>query len=111
MKHLKHSNNLCTVGWTCIYAMLTPDEMRELLVICPQGTFSPTWYQWGKDILTPDQFEAWIEKENAKRKKRGHYSSLMESMGFYFNFPRDEAGETLLAEMFSPEDIEPNQWL
>ena len=110
MKRLTHSNNTCTVGWTCIHAIMSPDDMRELLAACPEGSFTATWYHPKRDIRTPDDFEQYLNDENARRKERGYGYMTMSDAGFYFNFPRDEVGEALLAKLFSPEDIAPNQW-
>ena len=88
---------------------MTPDDMRFLLNACPEGWFSPTWYQPAKTIRLPDEFEEHLEQQNARYKMRG-YACSMNDAGFYFNFPRDAAGEALLAKLFLPEEIEPNQW-
>jgi hypothetical protein len=86
------SDNLCTVGSTCIHGWFAPDEMRRLLAECPDGTFTPTFYiehDKGGPVTSPEALERYLAS------RRVSYMA-QRSAPFYFNFPRDAAGERLL---------------
>ena len=103
MRDLKWSNNLCHVGWTTIHAYeVTPDDMRALLALHPEGRFVPTFYRAvedGGDVTTPEQAEGLVHLWNGKR---WHGS-------YYFNFPFDEVGKSLLVSfgLEEPEHLQP----
>lgn len=85
IQELQWSDNVCTVGWTCIHAYMVAADMRWLLERCPDGTFTPTFYRLAEEggpVLTPEEAE-----------------KLEGPRGFYFNFPLDMRGEALLAEL------------
>lgn len=95
MKRITHSDNLCTVGWTCINALMTADDMRALLRRCPDGSFTQCFYAGNKTINTPDKAKVYLEK----RGWQGHGN-------FYFNFKEDDRGQALLDELFNGETDE-----
>lgn len=75
MKNLDWSNNICTVGWTCIHGWFTLDELKQLIELHPEGSFSPT-FPGINSYSRDDMFIAIKNKGFAD-----------EEMGYYFNFP------------------------
>lgn len=43
MKNVKWTDNICTVGGTCIHGYFNGDDLNILLKLCPTGTFTPTF--------------------------------------------------------------------
>lgn len=93
---VKWSDNLCTVGWTCIHGWFSPDELRRLASECPDGDFTPTFYvphDAGGPVTTPEALDRYLSRRKVSPGIR------QRSAPFYFNFPRDAAGEKLLASL------------
>jgi len=73
-----------------------------MLEICPNGTFTPTFYS-PKTLRTPEDFEKYYESDkHAFKDKDGQYRS-----GMYFNFKRDYDGERLLKKLLPKSEIKP----
>lgn len=81
LKSLRWSDNTCTVGHTTIWALMTAEDMEWLLQMQPRGRFTNTFFYAG-----PRGNNDWI---NYARVQNGLH-------GFYFNFPEDERGKTLI---------------
>lgn len=79
MRRLVWSDNIGTVGWTCVWGVFSADDMDFLLSICPNGSFSPTNFST-RNCTTPDRLR----------------SSAYSEISSYFNFRLDEDGKTLL---------------
>lgn len=111
MLNVEHSDNLCNVGWTCIWANMTPEDMQSLLDSCPKGSFMPTFYDPDRQGYkwTPELLREHL-KENFPdvRSWRPSYTLTPQpwwakSRGFYFNFSIDEQGIELLRKLgFDP---------
>ena len=44
LTHIRHSDNLCSVGWTCIHAIAWDESsMAAAKKMCPKGSFSATF--------------------------------------------------------------------
>lgn len=81
------SDNICTVGYTCIHGAFTPDRMREILSECPSGRFIQTGLYEYKTISTPEEAEEYVKWYNA----RNSYYKIQQ-VRFYFDFPLDQNG-------------------
>lgn len=80
---IKWSDNLCSVGWSCIHARgWSRKSLERVLDYCPRGHFTPTFYIGGD---TRRQFTD-IDREEVK-----DYGAPVRMMhqGAYFNFPLD----------------------
>lgn len=102
MKHLIHSDNTGSVGWTCIHAHMTPDEMRELLRQCPRGYLRMTALHMDDlgEVRTPERAAQYLEWVNNRCMARDWYE-----LPFYFDFPLDQDGVKLLHTLgFDPEN-------
>lgn len=89
MDNITWSDNTCTVGWTCITVNMSHHEFSWLLAYCPKGTFSACFYFWGieEDVNTELGFIKYLERDLLD----------IDTLGtFYFHFPFDKAGLTLL---------------
>ena len=75
LKNLDWSNNICTVGWTCIHGYFTLEELKQLSDLHPEGNFSPTFP--GIDSYYRDDMFIDIKNKGLADKE----------MGYYFNFP------------------------
>jgi len=75
MRNLDWSDNILTVGWTCIHGSFTLKELKQLYDLHPEGSFSPTFP--GINNYSVDDMFAAI-------KKKGYADT---EMGYYFNFP------------------------
>jgi hypothetical protein len=97
MERLMWSDNICTVGWTSIHAWMTPDDMDWLIMMQPEGnftpTFSPPWSSWAH--VTSDLV-------------RQYFKDGMER-AFYFSFPEDRNGEVLLIAL-KLKGMEGDRW-
>ena len=89
MKQVTHSDNLCTVGMTCITALMDANDMRALLKLCPDGNFTPCFCSRPR-IDTPEK----LEYCHRWRKER-------DCGAFYFNFNEDAQGKNLLKLLFA----------
>jgi hypothetical protein len=88
------SDNICTVGWTCIHGYITPDEMQMLKSSCPRGDFHVTFLP-DKSINNADEARAYFQ--------RNPYS-VSGKLPMYFDFPLDGNGARLLRQLgFDPE--------
>lgn len=81
------SDNICTVGYTCIHGTFTPDRMREILSECPSGRFIQTSLYEYKTISTPEEAEEYVKWYNS----RNSYYKIQQ-VRFYFDFPLDQNG-------------------
>lgn len=88
MKRVTHSDNLCTVGKTCLTALMSPEDMYALKEVCPDGDFTPCFCR-------PSNSGTRIDSPNKLR------TSSMKVGIFYFNFNEDRAGKRLLKLLFS----------
>ena len=79
MYSLRWTNNLCTVGWTCLHGSFTPDELDTMLKYCPSGSFTPTF--------SHERLAACGHSNTARVREVG----IKESQGYYFNFPLTQA--------------------
>ncbi len=96
MLKIDHSDNICTVGWTCIWASMTPEDMQYLLDDCPRGRFIPTFYD-------PDRQGYRWTPELLRESLKEIQSKWIKSRGFYFDFPIDDQGVELLKSLgFDP---------
>lgn len=85
MKDLKWSDNVCTVGWTCVHAGFTPAQMNDLKTLCPKGDFTVTFLS---------DFPIRSAKDAEKHLKTHPYSNGV--IYTYFTFPLDKNGVSLL---------------
>jgi hypothetical protein len=46
MKNVRWSDNVCTVGGTCIHGAFTAEDLKQLFELCDDesATFTPTFY-------------------------------------------------------------------
>jgi hypothetical protein len=44
MKNVRWPDNNCTVGGTCIHGFFTKADLEKLFELCPNGSFTPTFY-------------------------------------------------------------------
>lgn len=44
MKYVRWTDNVCTVGGTCIHGNFSGDDLKKLFELCPSGDFTPTFY-------------------------------------------------------------------
>lgn len=93
MIRLEWTDNLCTVGWTCIHARLTPDDIDYLMSKCPKGHIHQTFLGDGNATLkTSDDVRKYLKKEQY-------------TLPFYFDFPLNTDGIKFLKELgFNPEN-------
>jgi hypothetical protein len=89
MRNLVHSDNLGRVGWTCIHAFLTWDDMFSLQKAIPEGTFTQTFYT--------------LQRVDSLQSFRAHLTTkVMKGVTeapFYFSFPNDSKGKELLTSL------------
>jgi len=90
MKNLTWSDNLCTVGKTCIHGFFNYEDMLWLLQMCPSGTFTPTFYE------LPEQWSYSWKTQNGILYNMETIKE--EQKGFYFNFNEKE-NQTLLVAL------------
>jgi hypothetical protein len=74
MKNLDWTNNICTVGWTCIHGYFTLAELKDLYGLHPEGNFSPTFP--GLNSYSPEEMFKSIEKQQIGDDERGYYFNL-----------------------------------
>ncbi len=83
MRRIRWSDNICTVGWTCIHAFMNAEDMHHLLAFCPEGTFSITSLSpWG------------VWKPATPQRHTEHFGE--KTMSYYFRFPEDDRGTQLI---------------
>lgn len=83
LEQVRWSDNLCTVGWSSIWAFgWDYESIEEALSYCPHGRFTVTTYV---DI---DARRAWTDSQQKEREKFGAPVYLLYK-GAYFNFPLD----------------------
>lgn len=90
LQNVKWSDNICTVGWSCIHAHgwdQVPVEAAKLL--CPKGFFTPTSYVDG------DERRSYQEHHIAQTDKYGAPFYVL-YRGAYFNFPLDRGALQLM---------------
>jgi len=90
VKNLKWSDNTGSVGWTSIHAVMSVQDMDNLLRWCPQGHFTNTFLStaW-PDHKSPTPDLVADAMATGKLDARTTWA-------FYFTFPLDEAGRGLL---------------
>ena len=95
---LRHSNNIGTVGWTSIWALMNYEEMTLLRTIAPKGDFVPTFNQPSKGGLfkfnDPETHRQFIGDGETDR------------AGYYYQFPMDKEGEQLIAMLMTICNLE-----
>ena len=97
MKSLRWSDNICTVGWTCIHAWMNYEDMEWLHSMHPEGTFTPTFFPPSVfNRHTKRNTASWLE---AMKDFKGSRLYAQTILGFYFNFPEDERGKALLVAL------------
>lgn len=78
---LEFKDNTCTVGWCAVWSNVwTYRAARSALLICPEGSFTPTFYT---SKVYHDEPLEWLAY--------GHAA--------YFNFPLDDDGAHLLTKL------------
>jgi len=83
MERVTWSDNICSVGWTCIHGYFTPSDLEWLLKQVPKGHLTPTYYSQLPIRWTPETV----------RERWGN-----DPRSYYFSFPEAE-GTTLLVAL------------
>lgn len=84
LRNVKHSDNLCSVGWTCIHAQgWDLDTARIALSLCPAGHFTRTSH------VDSDMRRAWDVSDRREKDEFGEPLSIL-AKGAYFNMPMDK---------------------
>lgn len=84
LSNVKHSDNLCSVGWTCIHAHgWDLDTLRVALSLCPLGTFTVTTY------VNSDMRRAYDSLDKVEAEEFGAPIKIL-TKGAYFNMPMDK---------------------
>lgn len=98
MKNVRWSDNVCTVGGTCIHGYFTVEDLRKLFELCPQGSFTPTFYheKLGAYGFGPDVLDKMVEIGKEEIKKCLYYPLHTHEWGYYFTF-MEKDGEKLLS--------------
>ena len=90
LERVKWSDNLCTVGWSCIWARGWDRESVEAaLRFCPRGYFTVTTYVDG------DERRAWTESQREEKDRYRHPVYVIHK-GSYFSFPLDRGALQLM---------------
>jgi hypothetical protein len=98
MKNVRWTNNVCTVGGTCIHGYFTLDDLRQLFKLCPDASFTPTFYHeklgaYGYSEQHLDKVKE-IGEAEAKR-RRCMYPLHTHEWGYYFTF-MEKDGQALI---------------
>ncbi len=93
MKNVKWTDNVCTVGGTCIHGYFNLDDLKQLFGLCPNGDFTPTFYH--------EKLGAYGFSESDIDKMR-EIKGLDQEFGYYFTFMEKDGGKliTFLKEKF-----------
>jgi hypothetical protein len=99
MKNVRWSDNVCTVGGTCIHGYFTLEDLSQLFELCddPDATFTPTFYheRLGPCGFIQNDLES-IRTLGEDEESRKVYSPLHKGeRGYYFTF-MERYGERLL---------------
>jgi hypothetical protein len=90
MKNVIWTNNVCTVGGTCIHGYFDGIDLTFLLSLCPEGYFTPTFYC---ETLNSGGFK---NPQELKKHKWHNNKTLFDvELGYYFTF-MDNEGEKLI---------------
>lgn len=92
MQRVRWTDNICTVGSTCIHGYFDGDDLTFLLSLCPNGSFTPTYYH--------ERFPASGKSDPSclKQLKFSNFSerSLYDTeLGYYFDFTESEGHKLL----------------
>lgn len=90
LKRVKWSDNLCTVGWSCIWAWgWDRCSIDAALRFCPRGYFTTTTYVDG------DERRGWSETVREEKDRYGMPVYVIHK-GSYFSFPLDRGALQLM---------------
>jgi len=99
LRNVKLSDNICTVGRTCIHAQgWDKDSLRHALYLAPSGNWTPTTYVDG------DERRSWGAREAEECNLFGepiHYLAR----GAYFNFMYGTEAARLLTALDMTNDL------
>lgn len=91
MNSVRWTDNVCTVGGTCIHGCFNATDLRLLFELCPTGTFTPTFFEPRLPVYGYGREGIDIIKGIGTR----HGSLGDEERGYYFTFMESE-GQALL---------------
>jgi hypothetical protein len=99
MKRVRWTDNVCTVGGTCIHGYFTAEDLRWLFKLCPVGSFTPTFFHEklpvaGLGLEDIDTIEI-IGEAEAKLPGICRYPLHTYEHGYYFTFQESDGGELL----------------
>lgn len=99
MKKLIHSDNIGTVGWSCVQGSFNEDDFNLLETMCPEGDFTPC-FNAPRDGFTTGKHDAawWIRYLEKFRPPDATPQSHHVAM--YYNFPLHPHGEVLLIALY-----------
>lgn len=90
LARVRWSDNLCTVGWSCIHAhQWDMDSIEKAMRFCPRGHFTQTTYVDG------DERRAWTDSQRDERDRYGAPVYVL-FKGAYFSFPLDRGALQLM---------------
>ena len=90
LSNLRFSDNICTVGWTCIHASgWEYPSIDAATSLCPLGNFTPTTY------VDSDMRRMWTDEQRTNAQRYGVPIHIL-YRGAYFNFPLTIGGQKLL---------------
>lgn len=93
LTRVQHTDNLCTVGWTNIWAHgWDEDTVTLALWHCPHGKFSATTY------VSSDQRRVFDPRESKQAKRYGVPVFVLRR-GAYFDFPMDAGALQLMQRL------------
>lgn len=103
MRRLIHSDNIGTVGWSCIQGHFNAEDMYFLEQMCPEGDFTPC-FPAPKSGNKKREAAWWVGYMKAHRPPDATDETHHVSM--YYNFPLEPHGEVLLIALYQRYGME-----
>jgi hypothetical protein len=108
MRNLVHSDNIGTVGWSCIQGHFNEADLRWVEMMCPEGDWTPCFPppKGSSKLHYNGKHPAswWCEYMQEFRPPNATAESHHVSM--YYNFPLEPHGEVLLIAMYQRYGME-----
>lgn len=97
MKSVKWTDNVCTVGGTCIHGYFNHADLLQLLELCPEGDITNTFCCHELGMSGGKEFADRVKEiGEAEAKKNGYHPMHTHERGYYFTFMEKE-GHKLMA--------------